>query len=189
MIPWLIAIAMGAGIAGSFGCLLWIRVSSFDGKRLLPIPRQGAIVLGTALEDHRPSPALQERMDQALKLYQRGLAPILILSGGSPRGTTPEARVMKEYLVERGVRKRDLILEDRSTNTAENLVRSGELLLSHGIRDVYLVTHDFHMYRALRCARRAQLSVTPAPVATRSLWIPYHKARECLALVKDYVTN
>ncbi len=187
VIPWLIAI--GVGIAGSFGYFLWIRVSTFDGKRFVPIPRQGAIILGASLEGHRPSPALKERLAQALELYQRDLAPILILSGGSPRGSIPEALVMMEYLVERGVRKQDLILEDRSTNTAENLIHSRKVLFSHDIQDVYLVTHDFHMYRAIRCARRAKLSVTPAPVASRSLWMPYHKTRECLALIKDSFVN
>ncbi|MFD1427905.1 uncharacterized SAM-binding protein YcdF (DUF218 family) [Kroppenstedtia sanguinis] len=184
---WIIAI--GLAIAGSCGCFLWTRVSSFDGKKFQPIPRQGAIVLGASLKNRQPSPALKERLDQALELYRQGLAPLLILSGGSPQGATPEARVMKEYLVQQGVQESDLILEDRSTNTAENLAYSKEALSSHGIWDVYLVTHDFHMYRAIRCARRAGVTVTPAPVAPRSLTIPYQKTRECLALVKSYLLH
>lgn len=186
MNPWLIASA-AVVVIGSGWFHLWSRVSSYEGTQLEPVPRQGAIILGASLKDSQPGPALKERLDKALELYQRGLAPLLILSGGRPRGRVPEAKGMKEYLMNRGVRKQDLLLEDRSTNTAENLAHTRELLLSRGIRDVYLVTHDYHMYRAVGYARRAGVPVTPAPFATRSLRLSWHKSRECLALIKYFL--
>ena len=146
----------------AFGYFLWIRVSAFDRKRFVPIPRQGAIILGASLEGHRPSPALKERLAQALELYERDLAPhpdpVRRFSPGKHSRSSRDDGICGE----RGMQKQDLILEDRSTNTAENLIHSRKVLFSHDIQDVYLVTHDFHMYeRSVAPAGRSSLSPRP----------------------------
>lgn len=169
-------------------CVLWRLVSRFDRMDVDKTPRQAAVVLGAALKGEKPGPALRERLDLACRLYKEGRVRKLVLSGGAPNRKRSEAEVMKRYLTERGVAEEALLLEDRSTNTAENLAFVRPILIEHGIRDVYLITHDFHMYRALRCARRIGVPVTPAPVHTRDLWMPYHKTRECLALIKFWLS-
>ena len=165
----------------------WPRVSRYDEFSIQPRPHTAALVLGAALWDGRPSPALKERLDQALRLYREGWVQYLILSGGMGDDGLTEAEGMKRYLVERGVPPDRLLLEDRSRNTAENIAYSKKILEERNWDRFYLVTHDYHMYRALRYAERAGLDATPAPVHSRVLWTPFFKARECLALIKMFV--
>ncbi|TCS95952.1 YdcF family protein [Hazenella coriacea] len=162
----------------------WSLTSRYDD--LMPDSKhhQAAIVLGAALWDDEPSPALKERLNTALVLYQNQTVDILILSGGLGNDGITEAEGMKNYLVSKGVSEEDLILETGSHNTQENLAHSAKLLEAQQIHDVVLVTHDYHMYRALEYAHRAGISATPAPTHSTVLFMPYHKARECLAILK-----
>ncbi|MDA8354448.1 MAG: YdcF family protein [Firmicutes bacterium] len=180
---WIAILICVAAITGSFW--LWGSVSAYRNRETPSIQREGAIILGASLSGNRASPALIERMEHGLSLYRKGITPLLILSGGSPRGKqVSEAEVMQDYLQARGVPKSALLLEPHSSNTAENLSHTRDIVKARGIGTVYLVTHDYHMFRALRCARDVGLSVVPAPVHSRTLWMPYHKCRECLALIK-----
>ncbi|MBA4494871.1 YdcF family protein [Paenactinomyces guangxiensis] len=166
---------------------LWILVSRYDDTEPDRVPRQAAIVLGAALWDQQPSPALQERLNQALSLYKDGLVQYIVLSGGLGDNGITEAEGMKKYLMDRGVPAGHLILEDRSSNTKENLKFTAEVLQKHKWTKLYLVTHDYHMYRALNYARQAGIQASAAPVHSQVLFMPYHKTRECLALIKQKV--
>ncbi|OYD07475.1 YdcF family protein [Paludifilum halophilum] len=179
---WILYIATAALAAG--GTLLWMLVSRYNGEIHHREKRQAIIVLGAAIKGEKPGPALKERLDYAYRLYSRGLAPVIICSGGSIKHRISEAEVMKQNLVEKGVPPDSILLEDRSTNTVQNIANTMKILKQHQWDDVYLVTHDYHMYRALFCARRYPVQVTPAPFHTRTLWMGYHKMRECLALIK-----
>lgn len=163
---------------------LYTLVSRYDEVQPDGETRQAAIVLGAALWDQQPSPALKERLNQALTLYQEGRVQYIILSGGLGNNGITEAEGMKKYLVDRGVPENHLVLEDRSSNTKENLKFTAEVLKKHKWTRLYLVTHDYHMYRALNYARKAGISASAAPVHSKVLFIPYHKTRECLALIK-----
>lgn len=162
----------------------WPSVSRYDASPMPTQNKQAALVLGAALWDDRPSPALKERLDMAMKLYKQKKVRYLVLSGGPEGSGITEAQVMKAYLISHGVPATSLILEDRSRNTEENLRFAKPILNQHHLGEVYLVTHDYHQYRALRYAARVGIQAVPAPVHSQVLWVPYHKARECLALVK-----
>jgi len=166
---------------------LWSLASRYDEANLGDKHYQAGIILGAALWDGQPSPALKERCNMAIHLYQKGQVDRLILSGGLGDNGITEAEGMRQYLVERGVKNEHLILEDRSTNTKENLRYSAEIVQKHPFKNLVLITHDYHMHRALNYARQAGLDVDAAPVHSEVLFTPYHKARECLALVKQLV--
>lgn len=151
--------------------------------------RRVGIVLGAALWDNQPSPALTERLDLAIHLYQKGKIDHLILSGGLGQNQITEAQGMKNYLVQHGLPSDALILEDRSSNTKENLSHSAKILRKNAWGEVYLITHDYHMHRALLYAKQAGIQAAPAPVHSSVLWMPYHKTRECLALIKFKVLD
>ncbi|GGE09145.1 hypothetical protein GCM10011571_08110 [Marinithermofilum abyssi] len=177
-------IAVTGGVLGVLFLSLWKLVSRYDHGDYTKKKRQAAIILGAALNGTEPSPALLERLDHAEQLYREGWVTRLILSGGSPNRQDSEASVMKKSLIQRGIPEEALLLEDQSTNTAENLLLTRKVMEQHDITDAYLVTHDYHMFRALGYAKRAGLDLAPAPFHSRTLWMPYHKARECLALIK-----
>ncbi|PTM57708.1 YdcF family protein [Desmospora activa] len=177
------------------GCLfigwiyLWSLVSQYDEQTDPSAKREVAIVLGAALWDGEPSPALRERLEAALQLYEDGLVARIILSGGEGNDGISEAEGMKRYLTARGVPADDLLLEEEAANTQENLSFSQAILKEAGLTEVYIVTHDYHMYRAMKIAAELQLEAQPVSVHSRVLFKPYHKTRESLALIKYYLVN
>ena len=129
------------------------------------------VVLGAGLKpDGTPSPLLARRLDKAREVAGRiNPAPALVMSGG--RGDderVAEAESMRSYLTDGGYCASDILLEDRSRNTAENLRFSRDLMERHrpGARCV-IVTSNFHVLRTAMLARRLGIrgQVTGAPVA------------------------
>ena len=166
---------------------LWQWVSRFDHTDPPEEHAQVGIVLGAALWNQQPSPALTERLELALELYRQGKVDYLILSGGLGNNGITEAEGMKNYLVERGVSPAHFFLEDRSSNTRENLLFSAQIIERMQFKKITIITHDYHMVRALNYAKQAGIEATASPVHSRVLFLPYHKARECLALIKQQV--
>lgn len=112
----------------------------------------------------RLSPLSLERIDYALALHRKTGLPIVI-SGGSIKGETePLAELAARWLQERaGVKP--LAVDDTSRTTWENAHNSAAILAGQGIGRVLLVTHAFHMPRALLSARAAGIDAVPAPFA------------------------
>lgn len=130
---------------------------------------QAIVVLGAPIRpDGELSPAARERVDVALDLYRRGLAPIVCVSGGhAPKalaGSAIEAEGMARWLRAGGVPDDRLRVDRRSTTTRENAARTAELLLPEGIREVCLVTQPFHSRRARLLFRRAGFDAWVHPI-------------------------
>ncbi|RDH95539.1 uncharacterized SAM-binding protein YcdF (DUF218 family) [Curtobacterium sp. AG1037] len=141
------------------------------------------VVHGAGLRrDGTVTPLLRGRLDRALRVYRgerdRGNRPLLVPSGGQGSDEVrSEASAMREYLLEQGVPAQDVLAEDRSTTTRENIERSTELLRDHGRSGpVLLVTSDYHVLRTASLARssaRTRRSSVPGPPGTPS------RARSC----------
>lgn len=154
-------------------------------KNAAPRRADVAIVLGAAVRGERPSPGLQERLDTAYQLYEQGYTPYLIVTGGVGKGASvSEAMVMKRYLVERGVPAENVLTEDSSTTTFENLRNSVPLLKRHSFRTACIVSHGYHLARALEMAATLRIPAFPVSAPTASLNLAYHKTREVLAYTK-----
>lgn len=149
------------------------------------------IVLGAAVWEYGPSPAMQARVDLAYRLFQMGYATNLLLSGGQGRFGPTEADAMANLLIEKGVDARYLILEIQSTNTFENLLYSKKLMDEHGFKTALIVTDTFHLKRAIRMAQDLGITAFGAP-ATESILNKnkslkyWYTLREVLALTKYY---
>ncbi len=130
------------------------------------------VVLGARVRpDGRPSAALERRMRVAISLYQAGVAPRLLLSGGG-RQAMPEAEVMRQLALAAGVPDSALLIEPRSRTTLENATETARLLSVAGPRTVVLVTDSYHALRArllFRIAGVAVLAVQTAAVPMRAL--------------------
>jgi uncharacterized SAM-binding protein YcdF (DUF218 family) len=126
----------------------------FLNRRQLPAtPADVALVFGTGLDWKAAS-----RVAAAVTAFDRGWAPHLIVSGGIPMpglGGITEAEWFRSRLLERGVPPDRIHLENRATNTAENVEFSTPILAAHGWTRVLLVMSDFEGIRAHLTARRA----------------------------------
>ncbi len=101
-------------------------------------------------------------------LYRKTRLPILV-SGGAPRGeSTPEAELMRAALAQE-FNIPVKWTESRSHDTIENARYSKELLQAAGVKRIYLVTHAWHMRRAVQLFSQTGLTVVPAPTVFTTL--------------------
>lgn len=110
------------------------------------------VVLGAGLMGDQVTPLLASRIDKAIAIYRKRPGCKLIMSGGQgPDELVAEARAMADYAIEQGVPESDILLEDQSKNTQEN-IRFSVQLMPEGSRFA-VVTNYYHLFRALNFAR------------------------------------
>lgn len=130
-------------------------------------PASAIVVLGAAQYVGRPSPVLRARLDHAIGLWRRKLAPLMIVTGGTGRGdTTSEAAVSQRYAVQRGVPASAILLETEGRTTSESMEGVAALMSRQPRRDVLLVSDPFHMLRLTILARRHGLEPYASPTPT-----------------------
>ncbi|GEA15074.1 MAG: hypothetical protein PWR22_779 [Moorella sp. (in: firmicutes)] len=140
------------------------------------------IVLGAAVWQNGPSPALLERISLAEDLFRRGYAPAIITTGGT--GTfnpTPEGTAARLTLIARGVPPEVVHEEVKSRNTRENLDEARKIMLRYGWQKAIIVTHDYHLLRAITEARRLGIEASGAGVHRTTMFRPPLVLREVLA--------
>ena len=125
------------------------------------------VVLGAAQYVGRPSPVLRARVDHAVALWKRGLAPTLILTGGTGVGdTTSEAAVARKYAMSRGVPDRAIVVEIKGRTTSESMRAVARIMDDREQSSVILVSDPFHMLRLSILARRFGLEPYTSPTRT-----------------------
>jgi uncharacterized SAM-binding protein YcdF (DUF218 family) len=130
-------------------------------------PSSAIIVLGAAQYGGRPSPVLRARLDHAIDLWRRGLAPRIIFTGGfGDHDTTSEAAVAERYAIDHGVASRAILIENTGRSTIESLRRVATLMDGEPSREVILVSDPFHMLRLTVLARRYGLVPHSSPTKT-----------------------
>lgn len=130
-------------------------------------PVSAIVVLGAAQYVGRPSPVLRARLDHAIDLWRRRLAPLIIVTGGTGIGdTTSEAAVSQRYAVRRGVPASAILLETQGRTTSESMAGVAALMGTRSRRDVLLVSDPFHMLRLTILARRHGLQPYASPTPT-----------------------
>ena len=125
------------------------------------------IVLGAAQYEGRPSPVLRARLDHAASLWNRGLAPRMIVTGGRGVGdTTSEAAVGKRYLVQRGIPGDSIWMDTEGLTTSQSMVAVRRLLGVKANPSVLIVSDAFHMLRLAILARRLHMIPLLSPTRT-----------------------
>jgi uncharacterized SAM-binding protein YcdF (DUF218 family) len=111
-------------------------------------------VLGAAEYNGRPSPTLQGRLEQAQLLFDKKIAPrILVLGGGQPGDRTTEADAGRAWLISQGLPQDAVIAEPRGNSTLESLEAAAEYMRTNGLRSAFLVSDPWHNLRIRRMAR------------------------------------
>lgn len=135
-------------------------VSQQDQRRAV----DAIVVLGAAQYNGRPSPVLRARLDHALRLYNEGYAPRIVVTGGVGRGdTTSEAIVGRHYLLARDVVPGDVVVQPQGRSTQASMTAVADWLEAEGLHSVLLVSDPFHMYRLRLEARRTNLEAYTSP--------------------------
>ncbi len=125
---------------------------------------QAMVVLGTAQYNGRPSRVLEARLDHAHELYERGVAEVIVVTGGRQEDDPfTEAGAGYQYLRDLGVPDDDLLREENGTNTWESLAAASRLLDEGGIDDVVLVSSPYHNYRLVDVAEDVGLTAHASP--------------------------
>jgi len=151
------------------------------------------VVLGCMVYPWGPSILLQDRLDEALDYWEAHPEMTVVVSGGQgPDEHISEARAMYDYFVAQGMPPEQILLEERSSNTIQNLRYSRQLLEGEGydLSDgVLVVSNGFHLTRARMLAARegyGEISTLAAPSSHLPSRLKMY-VREPLALVKSFV--
>jgi uncharacterized SAM-binding protein YcdF (DUF218 family) len=138
-------------------------------------PADAIVVFGAAEYSGRPSPVLRARLDQALDVFHRGAAPVVITTGGAAADPTfSEGGVGRDYLMRHGVPERSLIAETQGRDTSESAVRVGVIMRANGLHSCIAVSDAYHVFRIRKLLEHegvAPVYVAPRPDSRpRSTW-------------------
>lgn len=149
-------------------------------------PAQAIVVFGAAQYNGRPSPVLAARLDHAVTLYRRKLAPVIVVTGGGQPGDRfTEATASADYLLRRGIPDANVLREVSGTSSWQSLAAAASFLADRGIKEVILVSDPFHSLRIRAMASELGLDGYPSPTRTspiRGLSELQYMARETAAV-------
>ena len=146
-------------------------------------PSDAIIVLGAAEYRGKPSPVLEARLNHALYLYLKGMAPRIITTGGA--GGDPvftEGSVGRAYLSERGVPPEAIVVEREAESTAQSVAAVAEIMRRMNLKSAIVVSDGYHIFRVKKMLESSGLQVygSPRPSAPsggwRERWLYYRQA-------------
>jgi uncharacterized SAM-binding protein YcdF (DUF218 family) len=124
------------------------------------------VVFGAAEYAGRPSPVYRARLDHGFELFEKGMAPVVITTGGAAQDPEfSEGGVGRDYLLRRGVPEQALIAETQGSDTAQSAVRVANIMHVNGMHSCIAVSDAYHVFRirALLEHQGVQVEVAPRP--------------------------
>jgi uncharacterized SAM-binding protein YcdF (DUF218 family) len=132
-------------------------------------PADVILVLGAAEYHGRPSPVLKARLDHALDLYRRHLAPRIMTTGGA--GGDPvftEGDVGRDYLTSQGVPPEAIVVEREGSSTVASTALAGEIMRRMGMQSAIVVSDGYHIYRVKKMLEGRGIIVYGSPRPERA---------------------
>ena len=127
-------------------------------------PADVIIVLGAAEYRGKPSPVLQGRLNHALVLYLKKLAPYVLTTGGAGGDPTfTEGEVGRAYLVQHGVPSEAILVEPEGATTAQSLDASVEIMRRMNLHSCIVVSDGYHIYRVKRLLQAQNIKAYGSP--------------------------
>ena len=125
------------------------------------------VVLGAAEYDGRPSPVLAARLDHAILLYEKGIAPVIVVTGGKEPGDRfTEAGASADYLHKHAIPDRAILRETTGRTSWESLEAAARFLEDGGMKRVVLVSDPYHSARIKAIAHEVGLDAVTSPTRT-----------------------
>lgn len=145
------------------------RVSLIDEAQ----PADAIIVLGAAEYRGKPSPVLEARLNHALLLYLKGLAPRVITTGGA--GGDPvftEGSVGRTYLAQHGVPPEAIVVEREGESTVQSVAAVVEIMRRMNLKSAIVVSDGYHIFRVKKMLESSGLKVygSPRPSTPEGEW-------------------
>jgi uncharacterized SAM-binding protein YcdF (DUF218 family) len=147
-------------------------------------PADAIVVFGAAEYSGHPSPVLRARLDHALDLFHRGVAPVVITTGGAaadPRFS--EGGVGHDYLMRHGVPERSLIAETQGRDTSESAARVGVIMRANGLHTCVAVSDAYQVFRIRKLLEHE--GIGPVYVAPRADSRPHGVLQRVLAVLRE----
>ena len=175
-----LAIVGIAAFLGIIGMIVWKQ------NHVLARENYDAIVvLGAQVKpDGQLSLQLTWRMDEAYAMWEKQPSMIVTCGAQGANEPAPEGQVMKEYLMAKGVPEEQILVDDTSFNTRQNLRNAARLLESAGAKQVMIVTSDYHLPRAMALAQDMGLSSSGKGSPTKAEYWLKNYTREALSWLK-----
>lgn len=156
------AVVLAVLIVGGTAFRVW-QVARVDDRR----PVDAVVVLGAAQYDGEPSSIFSWRLRHAQVLYEEGVAPLIVTTGGSAEGDEfTEAEAGRDYLIGRGVPADAIVAVGEGSDTLGSLEAVAARAEADGWRSALVVSDPWHSLRARTMARDAGLDAWSSP--TRS---------------------
>jgi uncharacterized SAM-binding protein YcdF (DUF218 family) len=144
------------------------------------VQADAAIVLGAAMWGAELSPVFRERVNHALELYRSGRMRKIIFTGGQGNNGEPtESSAARLYAIENGVLEGDILIEEYSHNTYQNILYAKRVADAHQLKRVLIVSDPMHMKRAMAMAKDLGIEAYPSPTPTTK----YQSMRSQLGLL------
>lgn len=157
----LVVLSVLAGLLVYLG-VTWVQVlRTADDHDAGPV--DAILVMGAAQYDGRPSPQLAARLDHVVTLWGRGVAPLVVVTGGKrPGDRFSEAQASAGYLVDAGVPADAIVEVSEGSTTYESIAATVPVVVPLGVRSVALVTDPYHGLRSRLIAEAAGFEVDVA---------------------------
>jgi uncharacterized SAM-binding protein YcdF (DUF218 family) len=134
------------------------------GSRQQLQPADAIVVFGAAEYSGHPSPVYRARLDHAFDLYEKGLSPLIITTGGAAEDPSfSEGGVGRDYLMHRGVPESSLIAETLGSDTAKSAQRVGVILRTNHLHTCLVVSDAYHVFRIRKMLQHEGVDVLVAP--------------------------
>ena len=143
------------------------------------------IILGAGIWEDKPSPMLEDRLLEGIKLYQNNVSDKIIMSGDHGRKEYDEVNIMKNYAIEKGIPSENIFMDHAGFSTYESIYRARDIFKA---KKIVIVTQKYHLYRALYIANQLGIEAYGVGADPRQyVGATYRELREILARDKDFV--
>jgi vancomycin permeability regulator SanA len=143
------------------------------------------LVLGAGAWGDKPSPLLEDRILKGIELYEKNIAPKLLMSGDHGQKNYDEVNVMKNYAITKNVPSSDIFMDHAGFSTYDSIYRAKHIFKA---KKVIIVTQEYHLSRALYIAQKLDLEAYGVTTKENDYsGQDYRDIREFLARNKDFV--
>lgn len=143
------------------------------------------LVLGAGIWGDKPSPMLEDRLNEAISLYKNGVSSKIIMTGDHGKTDYDEVNTMKNYAIQQGIPSEDIFMDHAGFSSYESMFRAKEIF---GANKIVIVTQKYHLYRSIYIARQLGIEAYGVGADPRKyVGETYREIREILARDKDFI--